>query len=89
MSNDTTVPLSSADLDIHTLLGLSDVEPDDELWVPASMIRGNKFRAVKVQVLDRVSVNNFEELNAMDKWPTSDRYPTNHEIAEGIGSPDF
>ena len=78
------IPTHRFDLDADSLLDLVDVEVGDELWVPCSMIYGNQFRAVKIQVLDRISVNNFEEINAVDPWPQSDRYPTDHEIAEGI-----
>lgn len=81
---DHGIPLDSRDLDVQSLLDLAEVDRGEELWVPVSFIRGNKFRAVKIRVLDRVSVGNFEEINAVDPWPQSDRYPTDHEIAEGI-----
>lgn len=80
---DHEYPTEPAELDAHILPDLADAENGEELWVPVSMIYGTKFRAVKVRVLDRISVNNFEEINATDPWPQSDRLPISHEIAEG------
>jgi hypothetical protein len=65
-------------------MDLMDVEVGEKLWVPVSPIRGNRFRAAKVEVLDRVSVNHYEENHAIDEWPKDDRHPTPHEVSEGI-----
>ena len=77
-------PQSRGELDVRCILDLSNVEVGDELWANASMMYGDRFRAVKIEVKDRVSVNNFEEHHAIDKWPRKDRMKTNHEIAEGF-----
>lgn len=76
-------PSTREDLDANTLLDMVDADPGDEFWVPVSPIRSNKFRAAKVRVLDRVSVNNYEEHHALDKWPQSDRQPISHEWSDG------
>ena len=81
---ESEIPTEPSELDAHTTRDLVDADNGDELWIPVSTIYGNQFRAVKVRVLDRISVNNFEEINAVDPWPQCDRHPTNHEIAEGI-----
>lgn len=76
-------PTHPSELDAGTLLELADAERGDVLWLPASMIYGNKFRAVKVEIQDRISVNNFEEINATEPWPKSDRLPIPHEYSDG------
>lgn len=79
----TEYPTNSRELDATTLIDMMDVEVGEEMWVPISPIRGDKFRAAKVVVVDRVSANNYEEHHAIDKWPQSDRYPISHEWSDG------
>lgn len=61
-------PTEQKDLDATHLLGLSDVEVGDEVWIPVSFMRGNRFRAAKVEVKERVSANGYEEMHAVEKW---------------------
>lgn len=81
-----SIPTKSSDLDVKHLLGMVDVEVGEEVWMPVTPIRGNRFRAVKVIVEDRISVNNYEEHHAIEKWPQDDRHPISHERSEGVGS---
>lgn len=82
------VPKSRKDLDATTLLDLLDYDVGDTIWVPVSMIRGEKFRAYKITIEERASIGGFEEYNALDEWSededTTIRSPLkNHRKAEG------
>ena len=78
------IPTDINDLDAHTLGLLADYSVGDEVWVPVSTIYGNRFRAMKIQITEKVSVNNFEDFNAIERWDSENIHPTNHEVAEGI-----
>lgn len=78
------VPTEAREFGASSLLDLADVAVGDEVWVPVSLISGDTFRAVRIEVKERASVNNFEELrNPLEKWPQGDRVPISHEVAEG------
>lgn len=86
-----TTPTSRSDLDATTLPDLKDVEPGDEIWIPVSPIREDKFRAVRVEVKERASIGGYEEIHALadDKW-SEDKTTTitgpaeNHQIAHNM-----
>lgn len=81
-------PKSRKDLDALTLHDLPDYDVGDTIWIPVSMMRGEKFRAYKITIEERASVGGFEEYNALDSWSedenTTIRSPIkNHKKAEG------
>lgn len=49
---------------------LQDVDVGNEVWIPASLVRDGNCRAVKVRVVDRASLGEYEEENALDDWET-------------------
>lgn len=53
---------------VMTTLDLLPVEVGEEVWVPVSMVRGDAFRAVKVEVKERASVGGYEEKHAIEDW---------------------
>lgn len=47
---------------------LLPVEPGDEVWLPVSPVRGDAFRAVKVEVKERASCGGYEDKHAIEDW---------------------
>lgn len=47
---------------------LMAVDVGEEVWIPVSPVRGNAFRAVKVEVKERASVGGYEEKHAIEDW---------------------
>ncbi len=43
-------------------------EIGEEVWIPVTPVRGDAFRAVKVEVKDRASVGGYEEKHAIEDW---------------------
>jgi hypothetical protein len=43
-------------------------EIGEEVWLPVSPVRGDAFRAVKVEVKERASVGGYEEKHAIEDW---------------------
>lgn len=71
---DSNTPTSDAltreNLAATNILDILDVQPGEEVWVPVSMVRGDTFRAVKIEVKDRASVGGYEEKHAINDWET-------------------
>jgi hypothetical protein len=69
-----TNDVDSPDLDRSDLLEMTFAGPlmatdvGDEVWVPVSPVRGDSFRAVKVEVKERASVGGYEEKHAIEPW---------------------
>lgn len=82
------VPESPKDLGVKTPLDLINYDVGDTIWIPVSMIRGEKFRAYKITIEERASIGGYEEYHALDSWEedenTTIQSPVkNHKNAEG------
>jgi len=59
------------DLAVHgSPYDFQDIPVGEEVWIPASFKREKGFRAVKIKVVDRASVGDYEEVHALDEWDT-------------------